>query len=180
VSLIASLPDCSVVNSFLFQVVVFVMSWKGTLFVWRGAATEDSWTGVWVGCEALEVPSNEHFEAETQNTFSSKRNKNGEWESVYRLLDGRRMKSHKEPAMRFEQVDGNSDFNLICRSQNEFGWFVICGSKSDDNVLTMSRRYVDDSDVRVELSLEEMSKWSRTELLLAIEQKKQKKAKISE
>ncbi len=140
------------------------MSWRDTLFVWRGRVEHDKWTGAWCGSDALDVPVN----AEEDKAFEASRSEAGEglvtgqWRSSYLMDNGAgEEKFDEEPYMLVECGPGI----VAGVGTNQFGHFVIRGTIDEDGMMTLCRRYVDDRDERALLTIEETTTWSREEIL---------------
>ncbi len=134
--------------------------WQDTLFVWRGKVDGKKWSGVWVGSSLCSVPSVDSFDAEKKNTFVCTLDKEGHWRCSYKL-DG---KAHNDRPISFWETHDNKF--LVSRSSNEFGHFVMFGEKDGESgIMTMSRRYLEDFDDRIEMPFEQLCRLSREEVI---------------
>lgn len=157
------------------------MSWRNTLFVWRGTVEGGrEWRGTWVGTDGLDEPDEEEFAGDGAMSFSAKREGDqgdgveGSWSSRYDLDDGGgNVASHEDPPYRLIRIEGRA--HVVGKGENEFGHYLVHGNLEND-VLTLCRRYLDDSDGRVKMTIEALAQLPRDEAL-AIKWRKKKQKK---
>lgn len=150
------------------------MSWRDTLFCWRGALNDGQWSGAWTSSDTLEVPQPDAFEDSLQ-TFTANRegadsgSVSGQWRSSYKLnvsttKRARFVTKNEGPYALLALATSTANARVLGCGVNEFGAFVIDGV-IDSGVMTLCRRYVDDDDVRASMSPADLEPWSRERVL---------------
>jgi len=147
------------------------MSWRDTLFVWRGTLVGDgdrlTFEGSWVGATTGPgLPSLSEHEA-SENVFSVTGRIPGggiddldgkTWTvdgGAYQLDNGEGLEEHADDAYTVEFKEAESGAadeprRVLAWSvgENEFGKFIIAGSMPEAGVLCLQRRYIDNKDAR--------------------------------
>jgi hypothetical protein len=146
------------------------VDWKDTLYVWRGLLRDGFWKGTWVPSSTLDVPHLPLFDmsfgftASRATKLSGK--VSGEWNGSYaqavdEAVDSSGVRWYPEGPYVLREVEENT---IVGKGKNEFGPFLMHGTL-EENVLTISRRYVDILDERARLGIGELMTWSREDLL---------------
>ncbi len=148
------------------------MSWRDTLFCWRGVVRDRAWSGTWEGSDTLDLPPVEAYGA-SQQSFTARRVQGdvglvtGEWTSTYALnvSTTKRARFVSKAEGPYPLLGVDDDKRVLGRGHNEFGAFVIHGTIDEESVMTLCRRYVDDDDVRASMSPVDLAVWPRERVL---------------
>jgi len=152
------------------------MSWRNTLFVWRGTLAGAEWAGHWVGVDSPDVarvalPSAEEF-ADSSNAFAVTFEAGGG--GMFACEPGAEVAATAGQGYMLDQGDGlghsfhqddehyirffhSADGALLAaaRGHNEFAPFVALGSVTGTE-LVLARRYLDGKDARADWTLEDV------------------------
>jgi len=153
------------------------MSWRNTLFVWRGSLAGAEWTGHWVGVDSPDAarvapPSAQEF-ADSPNAFAVTLEAVGDVQT-FACEPGAEVSATAGKGYMLDQGDGlghsfhQDDEHCIrfshsadgavmaaARGRNEFAPFVALGHVTGTE-LVLARRYLDEKDARADWTLEEV------------------------
>lgn len=168
------------------------MSWRDTLFCWRGTVVGLKWNGAWVGTESGADPVDEDF-LEAETTFEASRvagkdSKNegtrvsGTWVSSYRLDNsgtGEDFATYSDPEYTLLETAESvpeEKTRVVGRGSNEFGAFVINGERNGE-MLLLRRRYIEEEDARAGKTLDELMSMNGNDVVATTWTESNKKAK---